>query len=122
MAIRRDVAGRRVAYVSAAAGLGQVAPHVAGLDALLLDGTFWSSDELSAGGLSQHRAEDMAHLPVGGPRGSLAATPRLPAKRRIYTHLNNTNPMLRAGSPERLAVEAAGWQVAWDGLELDLGG
>jgi pyrroloquinoline quinone biosynthesis protein B len=118
----RDGAQHSVAYVSAAADLEQVAPHTAGVDTLLLDGTFWSSDELSAGGLSQSRAEDMAHLPIGGPHGSLAATPRLGARRRIYTHINNTNPILRADSPERGAVEAQGWQVAWDGMELTLDG
>jgi pyrroloquinoline quinone biosynthesis protein B len=115
----RDAAGGTVAYVSAAAELDNVAPHLGAEQTLLLDGTFWSSDELSAPGLSQSRAEDMAHLPIGGPQGSLLATPRLPARARIFTHINNTNPILRKGSSERRAVEAQGWQVAWDGMELD---
>jgi pyrroloquinoline quinone biosynthesis protein B len=114
----RDTSRATVAYVSAAADLGDVVQHVDGVAALLLDGTFWSSDELSRPGLSKSRAEDMAHLPVGDPGGSLEWTAKLRAQRRIYTHLNNTNPMLVEDSAERRAVEAAGWEIAWDGMDL----
>ena len=66
-------------------------------------------------------AEAMAHLPVGGPDGSLAALSDLRGpRRRIYIHINNTNPMLREDSPERAAVSAAGWEVAWDGMTVEL--
>jgi pyrroloquinoline quinone biosynthesis protein B len=118
----RDASKNTVAYVSAAAELDDVAPHVAGLDTLLLDGTFWSSDELSRPGLSKARAEDMAHLPIGDPGGTLEQSSRLLAKNRVFTHINNTNPILVEGSPERLAVEKAGWRVAWDGMELGTSG
>jgi pyrroloquinoline quinone biosynthesis protein B len=116
----RDEEGRRAAYVSAVANLDDVVPHTPGLDVLLLDGTFWSSDELSRPGLSQSRAEDMAHLPIGDSGGTLGQSTRLHARRRIYTHINNTNPILIDGSPERSAVEKAGWQIAWDGMEVVL--
>lgn len=116
----RDQAGATLAYATAAAELDGIASHLQASHTLLLDGTFWSSDELSAPGLSPSRAEDMAHLPIGGPHGSLAATPRLPARARIFTHINNTNPILRPDSVERRAVEAQGWRVAWDGMELDV--
>jgi len=116
----RDAQGASAAYVSAVADLDDVIPHTEGLDALLLDGTFWSSDELSRPGLSSSRAEDMAHLPIGDRGGSLEQSARLAARRRIYTHINNTNPMLVDGSPEREAVQAAGWQIAWDGMEIML--
>jgi pyrroloquinoline quinone biosynthesis protein B len=114
----RDTTRATVAYLSAAAELGAVAPHVDGVAALLLDGTFYRSDELSRPGLSKSRAEDMAHLPIGDPGGSLEQTPLLRARRRIYTHINNTNPILMEGSAERRAVEQAGWEVAWDGMEV----
>jgi pyrroloquinoline quinone biosynthesis protein B len=114
----RDATRATVAYVSAAAELGEVAAHVDGVAALLLDGTFWSSDELSRPGLSKARAEDMAHLPIGDRGGSLEQTSKLAARRRIYTHINNTNPVLVEGSPERRAVEDAGWEVAWDGMDI----
>lgn len=115
----RDATGATIAYVSAAADLEQVLANQDELEALLLDGTFWSSDELCSAALSSNRAEDMAHLPIGGPHGSLASTPRLKAKRRIYTHINNTNPILRTGSRERRMVEEAGWEVARDGMGFD---
>jgi pyrroloquinoline quinone biosynthesis protein B len=116
----RDSAGKRVAYLSAVANLNDVAPRVVDVDVLLLDGTFWSSDELARPGLSRARAEDMAHLPIGDPGGTLEWTPKLGAGRRIFTHINNTNPMLVEGSPERQAVIRAGWEVATDGMEIRL--
>jgi pyrroloquinoline quinone biosynthesis protein B len=61
----------------------------------------------------------MGHMPIDGADGSLAALSGL-GKRRIYVHINNTNPILIDGSPQRLAVEAAGWEVAADGLEIRL--
>ena len=79
-----------------------------------------AADELIVLGLGDKRAEDMAHLPIGGPSGSLARLAGLSAKRRIFTHINNTNPILAEGSAERGAVEAAGWEVAEDGVSIDL--
>jgi len=93
---------------------------VASAACVFFDGTFWSNDELIALGLGRQRAEDMAHLPVGGPGGSLAALGDDRTGRRVYIHINNTNPILRDDSPERAAVEAAGWTVAHDGLEIAL--
>jgi pyrroloquinoline quinone biosynthesis protein B len=108
----------RVAYVSSAGALGAFVEELEGTRCLFFDGTFWSSDELVALGLSKARAEDMAHLPVGGPQGSLAMLARVRAGRKILTHVNNTNPILVDGSPERRAVEEAGWEVARDGMEI----
>jgi pyrroloquinoline quinone biosynthesis protein B len=116
----RDLATGRVAVVATAVGrLDGVEELFDGADAVFLDGTFWSDDELVAQGLGRARASDMAHVPIGGPEGSLARLAGL-AARRVYTHVNNTNPVLRAGSPERAAVERAGWEVAFDGMELTL--
>jgi pyrroloquinoline quinone biosynthesis protein B len=91
-----------------------------GADIVFFDGTFWSEDELVVQGLGHARARDMAHVPVGGEEGSLARLAAVRATRRIYTHINNTNPMLREGSPERMQVEQAGWEVAFDGMEVCL--
>jgi pyrroloquinoline quinone biosynthesis protein B len=119
--IRETATGRRLAYFPAA---GSVTPAVrealADADGVFFDGTFWSSDELPAQGLGTKRAADMAHLPVGGPEGSLAALGGLRAARRVFIHLNNTNPLLREDSPERKDAEAAGWAIAWDGMEITL--
>jgi pyrroloquinoline quinone biosynthesis protein B len=84
-------------------------------DSVFFDGTFWSSDELIRLGLGTKRAEEMAHLPV---EKSLAAFEK--AKRRIYIHINNTNPILDRTSAERRQVEAAGWELAQDGMEFVL--
>jgi len=119
--IRERATGRVLAYLS---GVGAVTDGVRraleGADCVFFDGTFWSSDELVTLGLGTKRAEDMAHVPVGGPEGSLARLAGLAVPRRIFIHLNNTNPMLREDSPERARVEAAGWEVATDGQEVKL--
>ena len=112
---------RTLAYAAAAAGwTPEMEGRFSDADAVFFDGTFWSSDELIAAGLGTKRAEDMAHLPVGGPGGGLAHLGRLRARRRILIHINNTNPMLREDGPERAAVVAAGVEVAHDDMELKL--
>src|SRR5207244_12653540 len=119
--IREVATGRVLAYFAAAGGVTPaVRAALQEADAVMFDGTFWSSDEMPGLGLGTRRAEDMAHMPVGGPSGSLAALADVRAGRRILIHVNNTNPLLRDDSPERSAVEAAGWELAYDGMELTL--
>jgi pyrroloquinoline quinone biosynthesis protein B len=117
--IRERSTGRVLAYLS---GVGAVTDAVRraleGADCVFFDGTFWSSDELPGLGLGTKRAEEMAHLPIGGPDGSLARLNGVTARRRIFIHVNNTNPLLRDDSPERARVVAAGWEVAHDGMEV----
>jgi pyrroloquinoline quinone biosynthesis protein B len=114
--------GRVLAYFSGVAALTPaIRAALADADTVFLDGTFWSSDELITLGVGDKRAEQMAHLPVGGPGGSLEGLRDLRAPHRVFVHLNNTNPLLRENSPERAAVAAAGWTVAWDGMTLELG-
>jgi pyrroloquinoline quinone biosynthesis protein B len=88
-------------------------------DAILFDGTLFSDDEMIASGTGEKTGRRMGHMPVDGADGSLAALAGV-GKRRIYIHINNTNPMLIDGSPERRKVEEAGWSVAADGLEITL--
>lgn len=119
----RDLSSGRLMVVATAAGSLEGAGEILrGADVVLFDGTFWSEDELVARGLGRAHARDMAHVPIGGPAGSLASLADVapPAARRIFTHVNNTNPVLRAGSAEREAVERAGWEVAHDGMEIVL--
>jgi len=125
--IRDDRSGRRLAYFSGVAGPSpEVERAVAGADVVFFDGTFWSSDELIAAGLGTRRAEEMAHWPIGGAGGSLtflagAATGAGAARaRRLLIHVNNTNPILLEDSAERRALDAAGVEVAADGLEIAL--
>ena len=87
---------------------------------IFIDGTFWSDDELQKIQPGTPLARSMGHLPIAGPEGSLASLQDLKDIRKIYTHINNTNPILQEQSSERRAVEHAGWEVAWDGLEITL--
>jgi pyrroloquinoline quinone biosynthesis protein B len=119
--VRERATGRVLAYCSAAAAVtDEMLRALDGADAVFFDGTFWSSDELPGQGLGAKRAEDMAHLPVGGGAGSLTRLAGLRAGQRVYIHVNNTNPMLREDSAERAQVAAAGWEIAWDGMEMTL--
>ncbi len=89
-------------------------------DALLFDGTFWSDDEPVALGISTRTARQMDHMPISGSDGSLEQLAKLPCRHRIYTHINNSNPILLERSPEREAVVRAGLIVGYDGLYITL--
>jgi len=119
--IREQGTGRTLAYVPGAGGIDEAVDRlIASVDCVFFDGTFWSETELIELGLGTKRARDMAHLPIGGENGSLARLAGLRAPRRFFIHVNNTNPILREDSPEARTVEAAGWGVAQDGMELEL--
>jgi pyrroloquinoline quinone biosynthesis protein B len=88
-------------------------------DVLFFDGTLFTDDEMIAAGLSTKSSRRMGHMPISGPGGTLARLGDLPA-RRILLHINNSNPILLRDSPERREVEAAGFEVAYDGMEVPL--
>ena len=94
--------------------------RLAEADVLLFDGTFWTDRELVDLGISTRTAREMDHLPIGGRGGSLEQLATLPCRYRIYTHINNTNPVLLEQSPEHLAVTKAGLTVGFDGLSVSL--
>jgi pyrroloquinoline quinone biosynthesis protein B len=87
-------------------------------DLILFDGTFWSEEELAAVRPGARSAREMNHLPIRN--GTLDFLRQLPARRKIYTHINNTNPILMPDSPQRRELEQAGIEVARDGLEIVL--
>lgn len=87
-------------------------------DCLFFDGTCWSDDEMPRLGLASKTSREMGHLPMSGPGGSLEQLAELPAPRKIYVHLNNTNPVLLEDSPERREIERRGFEVAIDGTEV----
>ncbi|HWE30628.1 MAG TPA: pyrroloquinoline quinone biosynthesis protein PqqB [Polyangia bacterium] len=111
---------KRVVYCAAAGTIDAYCERFDGANCLLFDGTFWSSDELVRQGLSQARAESMAHLPIGGDHGSLTRLAHLATDRKIFTHINNSNPVLLRDSAERAEVERRGWEIAFDGMEIDV--
>jgi pyrroloquinoline quinone biosynthesis protein B len=88
---------------------------------VLVDGTFWTDDEMIQLGISRKHARDIGHLPQSGAGGMLEWLDRLPkATRRILIHINNTNPILDESSPEAAELELHGVEVAWDGMEIYL--
>ena len=105
-------------------GCAAMTPHLAdrlrGAAAVFFDGTLWSDDEMVRAGLGPKTGQRMGHMSVSGPGGTLAAFEGLDVRRRVLMHINNSNPILLADSPERAAVNAAGWDVAWDGMEIHL--
>jgi pyrroloquinoline quinone biosynthesis protein B len=99
-----------------------LASRIDGADVLLFDGTTFSDDELVTLGLSTKSAARMGHLAISGSAGSMSALSGLRVGRKIYIHLNNTNPVLIEGGAERALVEAQGWEVAFDGMIIDFEG
>ncbi len=112
--------GATLVYVPGAAAVpAALRSRLAAADVLLFDGTLFTDDEMLRNGTGPKSGRRMGHMPVDGADGTLAALDGL-ANRRILIHINNTNPILVDGSPERRRVEAAGWEVATDGLEIVL--
>ncbi|MEK1887509.1 MAG: pyrroloquinoline quinone biosynthesis protein PqqB [Phyllobacterium sp.] len=89
-------------------------------DCLLFDGTLFTDDEMITAGVGTKTGARMGHMHMSGPSGSMDALANLGIKRRIYIHINNTNPVLDEASAERAGVEEAGWEVAHDGMEVRL--
>lgn len=112
---------RRFFYLPACAALSpELVARLRGAPLVFFDGTLWQDDEMISMGVGTKTGRRMGHMSIGGEEGSLAAFATLGVQRRIFVHINNTNPILIAGSPERLQVEAAGWEVAYDGMETRL--
>lgn len=110
----------RLLFVPGAARVSEaMRPRLAQADVILFDGTLYTDDEMLRLGVGTKTGRRMGHMPVAGENGSLAALSGV-AGRRIYIHINNTNPIHILGSSERSAVEAAGWQIAEDGMEIVL--
>jgi pyrroloquinoline quinone biosynthesis protein B len=108
-------------YVPGCAAIDRsLASRLTGAALVLFDGTLYTDQELIAQGLSAKSGRRMGHISISGADGSLAAFAALGVARRIYVHLNNSNPVLSEDGPERAAVERAGWEVAFDGMEIRL--
>lgn len=110
---------KRVLYAPSLPGVGdRWLRSVEESDVALLDGTFWKEDELSAIRKGSPSARQMGHLPLWGERGLLRQPFRPSNTRRILIHINNTNPILDEESGESRVVREAGWEIAYDGMEL----
>jgi len=112
---------KRFFYAPSVPGLGEDWQRsVDESDLALLDGTFWTDDELIQAKRSRRTAREMGHLPLWGERGMLKRTFRIGKTKRVLIHINNTNPLLNEESPEHCAVRDAGWEIAYDGMEFNL--
>ena len=113
--------GRSVVYLPCVQQLTpDVLAELADCSGLLVDGTCWRDDEMPSLGLASKTSRDMGHVPIDGPGGSLELLSPLPIDRKVYIHINNTNPILLDDSPERRLLDLHGMEVAADGLELDI--
>jgi pyrroloquinoline quinone biosynthesis protein B len=113
--------GKRLFVVPSLSGRNaEWTKHAANADLVLIDGTFWSDDELRRTGRSSKTAREMGHLPLSGPGGLLEQFPGNAKGRRVLIHINNTNPILDEDSTEHRAALDAGFEIAYDGMELKL--
>jgi pyrroloquinoline quinone biosynthesis protein B len=113
--------GRSLVYLP---GVQQLTPEVLGeladCSGLLVDGTCWRDDEMPSLGLGSKTSRGMGHVPIDGPGGSLELLSPLPVERKVYIHINNTNPILLEDSPQRRLLDRHGMEVAADGLQLEI--
>lgn len=113
--------GKHFFYVPGCATVdGELRERLKGAPLVFFDGTLYTDDEMLQQGLMQKTGQRMGHISISGPDGSIAAFEKLDVARRIYVHINNSNPVLDDNSPERRATEAAGWEVGYDGMEIRL--
>jgi len=116
-----SASGKRLAYMPAVPAIDDaLLGEFESADLLFFDGTFWSDDELIRTQGSGNTARQMGHVPVSSAEGSLKKLAGLRRPRKIYLHINNTNPMLNESGPEYRQVREAGWEIAEDGWQFDL--
>lgn len=112
-------AGKRVVFIPGCAVMTEpLLARLDGADAVLFDGTVWQDDEMIRAGVGIKTGKRMGHMAMSGEDGSMAALRGVNVGRKIYVHINNTNPVLIDGSPERAEANRAGWEIAEDGMEI----
>jgi pyrroloquinoline quinone biosynthesis protein B len=112
---------RRLVFIPGCAGMTDtLAQRLQGADVVLFDGTLWTDDEMLRTGVGSKTGLRMGHMSVSGPSGTIAAFRQIDVGRKILLHINNSNPILLDDSPERAEAVAAGWEVAYDGMEIRL--
>jgi len=97
-----------------------LASRIEGAPLVFFDGTVWRDDEMIVQGLGHKTGQSMGHIAMSGDHGAIAALAQLNVGRKIFLHINNSNPVLRPGSAERAMAESAGWQIPADGMEITL--
>ncbi len=98
----------------------ELAARIRGAGLIFFDGTLWVDDEMIRDGVGIKTGRRMGHMSVSGPDGTIAALRDLDITRKVFIHINTTNPILINGTEERKAVESAGWEVAFDGMQIEV--
>ena len=113
--------GKYFYFLAACAGVtDDLKSRLAGAPLIFFDGTVWRDDELIAAGLGSKTGQGMGHIAMSGDRGAIESLAGLDIGRKIFLHINNSNPALLRASPERKMAERAGWQIPADGTEITL--
>lgn len=119
LALSNGTGGPSVHYLPGCASVdAPLRDRLSGAACLLFDGTVYRDDEMAEAGVGAKTGRRMGHMPISGPDGSVAALAGTAIGRRIFVHINNTNPILDEGSAERAEIVAAGWEVGEDGMEI----
>jgi len=115
------VDGKKFFYMPACARMtDELAARIQGAGMVFFDGTLWVDDEMIRDGVGIKTGQRMGHMSVSGEEGTLSCLESLDIKRKIFIHINTTNPILLDDSEQRKMVEAAGWEVSYDGMEIKL--
>lgn len=110
---------RRLFYIPGCAAMTpDLLARIEGADVLLFDGTLWTDDEMIRAGVGAKTGQRMGHMSMSGPQGSIASLAGARIGQRFFLHINNTNPVLLADSPERAAAQQAGWTICHDGMRI----
>jgi pyrroloquinoline quinone biosynthesis protein B len=119
--IRDKASGKYFCFLAACAGItDDLRARLAGAPLVFFDGTVWRDDELIAAGLGHKTGQAMGHIAMSGDTGAIAGLAGLEIGRKVFLHINNSNPALLPASPERKIAERAGWQIPADGTEITL--
>jgi len=118
----RDSSGElKFFYVPGCAAIPpELAARLRGAPLILFDGTLWTDDEMIRGQVGVKTGKRMGHMSLSGEDGTLAAFQDLDVKRKVFIHINTTNPILIEDTPERQVVKDAGWEVSYDGMEMEI--
>jgi pyrroloquinoline quinone biosynthesis protein B len=121
LAVTETATGKCFHFVPGCAVVnGRLRERLANSALVFFDGTLWQDDEMIRMGIGAKTGRRMGHISMSGVEGAIAAFAGLGVGRRVFMHINNSNPVLLADSPERREAEAAGWEIAYDGMEVRL--
>jgi pyrroloquinoline quinone biosynthesis protein B len=121
LAVTDIASGRSLHFIPGCAAVNRgLRERLANSALVFFDGTLWQDDEMIRMGLGIKTGRRMGHISISGEEGAIAALADLSVQRRIFVHINNSNPALLADSPERREAEGAGWEIAYDGMEVRL--